>query len=70
MFEIEKNVPIDGRQPYNRYPFGEMEVNDSFFVADGKQSRLSAAATASGKTHGTKFTVRKVDGGYRIWRIA
>lgn len=78
MFTIEKNVPIPsgagkrGRAPI--YPFRQMEVGDSFFVeseVDSKvQSTLTNAAFSISKSDASfRFSVRRVDGGYRVWRI-
>lgn len=67
-FTIEKTVPL---LPYHRtiYPFPDMEVGDSFACANG--SRVSSAvASFSRHNPGKKFSVRKVDGGYRCWRTA
>lgn len=75
MFEIEKNIPIGrkgglGRNPI--YPFAEMGIGDSFFSAcdDVDAKRMCSAACVYAKNHpGFKFSVRKVDGGYRVWRV-
>lgn len=70
MIEVEKNVPIpagaDGKAGAPRkYPFGTMEVGDSFIVASGKVNLHSCATKA-----GIKITQRKQeDGTYRIWRV-
>jgi hypothetical protein len=51
-----------------------MDVGDSFFIeatAEEMKARLasiSRGATAAGKKLGVQFTVRKVDGGVRVWR--
>ena len=83
-FEIEKGVPISGIMRPNgysigsKYPFREMEVGHSFFVPhedDPKRTsvRIGVASiyfTKQKGQDGKKFTVRKVDGGARCWRIA
>ena len=65
-FKIEHNVP----QPGPKYPFAKMKPGDSFFFA-GKENRtkISNAAINYGKHHGMKFMVRKIERGYRCWRI-
>jgi hypothetical protein len=47
-----------------------MEVGDSFLVKD-KDSLHSARMTAQRfqKYTGKKFSTRKVEGGYRFWRV-
>lgn len=71
-FQIDKGLPIPelryGR-PWNRYPFSQMEVGDSFFCF-GSTSSVQAAANGYGKRNGCKFTARYVEGGTRVWRVA
>ena len=72
MYEIEKDVPTPtGAQRTAKYPFGKMEVGDSVFVPSEKRlSGIHSCATYYGLRHPPKkFTTRKVEGGYRIWRI-
>ncbi len=72
-YEIEKGIEIPG----SKYPFMKMEVGDSFFVESKlnelakNRNVLSAACYVFGqKTKSkSKFTVRKVEGGLRCWRI-
>ena len=76
MFKVEKAVkpfkPITarvGRRPI--YPFGSMEVGDSFLVKQIENAQTARnSAWAYGKNHGRKFTARTVENGLRIWRIA
>jgi hypothetical protein len=79
MFKIEKNVPapeLFSRGRPRIYPFREMEIGDSFFVAQEKSNqfsiKLSNAAASSGFRTGAKFSIRWVEeeGGYRCWRIS
>ena len=67
MIKIDKNVPMPSA---GKYPFGDMDVGDSFFVA-GK-----TAAQMGGTMHfrkPKKFTTRTVTEngvkGIRIWRV-
>ena len=72
MVEIEKNIPVPKktrRKPY-KYPFPYVEIGDSFFVAGKNQRFFGASVSKAGKTLGCKFTVRTVEGGVRVWRIA
>jgi hypothetical protein len=53
----------------SRYPHGEMEVGDSFFVVGlGMQVVLNANWRASKKL-GYKFSARKEGDGIRVWRV-
>jgi len=61
---IEKGVPIPGR-----FPFGQMEVGDSFVITT-KRSTAAVAARRYGDKHKMKFVTRKMDNGaIRIWRV-
>lgn len=76
MIQIESGVPT----PSSRagYPFAAMQVNDSFMVDtedDAHAKKVSTSIGASARNfarnnHGVKFTVRRVDGGVRCWRVA
>ena len=75
MFKIEKNIPLpqDLRGRGGKYPWREMEIGDSFFISNEEtnQTRIhSAPSYFSLRNPAYKFRVRKVAGGYRIWRIA
>jgi hypothetical protein len=69
-FKIDKGVPIPSKQR-TEYPWGRMEVGDSFFVEKDEQGRRLATAVkaVNRRVKNKKFIVRKVLGGYRCWRI-
>lgn len=68
-FKIEKKIPV----PFSssKYPFGKMEVGDSFFIKEKEVvlNSVSSAAHHYGKHNNKKFSIRKAENGYRIWRI-
>jgi hypothetical protein len=75
--KIDKDIPLcdPGHSgPQNpKYPLRAMDVGDSFLVPT-KQDRERAKATIwyftrSSLGKGRKFASRKVEEGYRIWRI-
>jgi hypothetical protein len=72
VIEIDKNIPAPdpSRRGGAKYPWRQMEVGDSFFVADVTTNNLGTAAQQVGKRMGATFTTRKVDGGARVWRIS
>ena len=72
MFEIEKGVPLpEGRETGFVYPFRLMEIGDSFVVADeDKLKSARAAAYAYSRRSGHKFACRRVDKGWRFWRVS
>lgn len=69
MLQIDRNIEIpEGR---SRYPFADMEVGDSIFFPDERKAssaRVAAVRYAS-RYHPTwVFTLRRVEGGWRLWR--
>lgn len=75
MVEIEKGVPVPAvnRVAKIRYPYGEMEVNDSFLVENTGKNRIVHVCAMNRKMSlklGKKFTARKMDDGIRVWRIS
>lgn len=80
MFPIVSSVPLPERR-YHVYPFGKMQVGDSFdvprdrgYAKDGKDRRaisVKSAACHHSRKYGGKFTVRLVDENtIRCWRVA
>lgn len=77
---IDVDVPIPeprGAWTMNKYPFGDMSVGNSFFVAAPEaqyfkiREAVSKAVQYAQRTkEGYRFTTRHVDGGIRVWRIA
>lgn len=73
-YKVEKNIPIPavrhgGGRPAT-YPFAELkEPGDSFFIpaADITPKRVQQAAAAYGRRHDISLTIRRVDGGVRVW---
>ncbi len=73
-FKIEQGIPVWGRSGFTlKYPFREMKVGDSVFIANRApsvmHSSLDYAKRCMGEP-GVKFACRTVDGGCRVWRIA
>lgn len=73
-FIVEANIPAPhaGRGRKTQFPFREMKIGDSFFVAaETKPSqavRTSAYQFAS-KNKEFRFVTRGEKGGVRVWRI-
>lgn len=71
---IEKNVSMSKLSPVGRksiYPFGQMEIGDSFKVPSDKLISVRNASSIYGTRNGKKYTVRKMeDGTHRCWRTA
>jgi len=77
MIKIDKGVPLsaiagkNGRPPI--YPWLEMEIGDSFFVADKTAVQISAVVSQAKKRYFVDLTIRTVTEngvtGVRVWRI-
>jgi len=70
-FKIDRDVPMPER--VSKYPFGDMEVGDSFF-APGKTTRQLQNAASHHRKNGMAFrslsdTDENGTEGARIWRI-
>lgn len=64
---IESGVPIP---PRPGYPFKQLKVGDSFLLPEDANERILRIRAASvGTRLGRKFSVRKVEGGFRVWRV-
>jgi len=71
-FKIEKNVEMPR---LGVYPFGIMEIGDSFTFPASERARVSSASSiyakkSAKKGNNMRFAVRRVDADtYRIWRV-
>ena len=55
-----------------KYPWDQMKKGSSFFVAVEdfrEECSLRAGASIQAKKRNWKITVRKTDGGVRVWRL-
>jgi len=76
--KIEKDVPFPerGLSRGRRYPFGDMEIGDSFEVVGAQAcARLVSAASSYGTRNGKRFSIKTVrENGTpvsaRVWRAA
>lgn len=71
---IEKGVPLPtpNRRWAPKFPFGQMEIGDSFLVPleVGKSpSSIYSAISQAKKRLGIALTSARVEGGVRVWRI-
>lgn len=79
MIEIEKNIPMPHTRPVE-FPIVEMDIGDSFFVKCENEKikeyktriRIRNKIRAEMVKHEIirNYTVRKVEGGFRVWRIS
>ncbi len=72
-FVIEKNVPLPEKNIRWKYPFDQMEVGDSFFVANKESTQMSALCKRAGKRLEARFVTAKAETndakGVRVWRV-
>lgn len=71
-FVIEKNVPLRPRSNIInkiKYPFGQMEVGDSFAFDKKLGSKVWNSAYSYGKYHNKKFVARFDGDICRIFRV-
>jgi hypothetical protein len=71
VLEIDRGIDIPASR--TRYPFSDMEPGDSIlFDAEKKatSARVAAVRYASRHSPDWTFTLRKVEGGWRLWRTA
>lgn len=69
-FKIEKGIPIPVADR-RKYPIGQLEVGDSFFVPDADLPKSRAQGIYScGKRFGFKLSIKGHENGLRIWRVA
>lgn len=69
MYKIQKNIPIPSKSRKKLYPFGDMEVGDSFAVPLNKNKAIIYAVSKAVKGSEKKFTRRVLANEIRIWRI-
>lgn len=69
---IDKGVPMPAKSTGRPsiYPFKNMEVGDSFYVAGRSPRLMGGAITGAKKSNGFDFVSRAEGEGTRIWRIA
>ena len=69
-YKIDKGVPVPAGARYQKYPFKSMEIGDSFFVPGGTNKTHGSITSGAQKALGHKYTIRQVEGGLRVWRVA
>jgi hypothetical protein len=73
-FRITPNIPIPARKRESKFPLRQMEIGDSFEVGakfagvDGKII-YQAIQNFKKRVPSMRFTARKVNKSYRVWRL-
>lgn len=74
--EVERGVRIPrhttGPKPKYAFPWDDLEQGDSFLIPDGTGPAASTKTHAyrGAEARGFRVTVRRVEGGYRVWRVS
>lgn len=65
---IDKGIEITDKRKNRKckYPWNEMNIGDSFFT----ESNVTMLAYNNGRNTNKKYSVRKENNGYRVWRTA
>jgi hypothetical protein len=68
-YVIERSIPVPVKRYFkdSKYPFGRMKPGESILITDKKYSTIVGTLRRY-KMMGMKFTVRSVDGGFRVWK--
>ena len=71
--KIEKGVPIPQKYPGQLEIFNKMVYGDSFLTTEERKDSYYSSFYYLTKIKGTsvnyKIVIRKVEGGYRIWKV-
>lgn len=60
-------ITTEGRGRPIKYPFDAMGIGDSFMVSTQAEAKSAYAAALH---RGYRASMRKIEGGYRVWRTA
>jgi hypothetical protein len=71
MIKIERNIPFPApSRKEGFFPFPKMKVGDSFFAERNILQMGSSRQYWEKKLKGTKFVIRSVPNGVRVWRVS
>jgi hypothetical protein len=73
MLTLSKTSDSIAYPPKVRYAFEEMSVGESIYICDFKKAesaRVSAIQFSKRKQLGWRFSIRKMDGGWRLFRVS
>ena len=62
MIKIDKGIAIPNKR--NKYPWDTIEIGDSFFTL----ANVRMLTHIRSKVYGHKYSVRKENNGFRVWR--
>jgi hypothetical protein len=72
MFTVSKSLDSVSYPQKIKYSFEEMTVGDNIYITDfrkAESARISAIQFSRRKKLGWRFSIRKMDGGWRLFRV-
>ena len=69
-FTVEKGIPVPPAVSNAKYPWGTMEIGDSFLVTDRAKFESARLAAYQQRARGRHLVARSTPQGLRIWRTA
>ncbi len=67
--ELSRGVDLPEPRVVFAYPYGEMDVGDSFVVPARYRAKVLNANYRAGKRMGRKFVARSEGESLRVWRV-
>lgn len=67
--KIENGIPLS-RDRYNKYPWHQMNVGDSFLFPQNIKSANTYSVASNASKNGKQFLTRSTPDGYRCWRVS
>ena len=69
VYEITKDVPVPQPIKRHNYPYRDLQVGESFWVAGISMQSLCNSNRRQSKALARKFICRKEGDGVRVWRV-
>ena len=69
VYEITKDVPVPQPIKRHNYPYRDLQVGESFWVAGISMQSLCNSNRRQSKALDRKFICRKEGDGVRVWRV-
>ena len=70
VIKIDRDVELPISSRSSKYPYAELEVNDSFVVPNLSLQVVCNMNYRANQKLQRKFVARKCDGGVRVWRVS
>ena len=68
--KIDKGIPMPESKNSSKYPWGELEIGDSFLAVGAKTiSSLTNSKRGAALRYGMEYITRTTPEGIRVWRV-